>query len=155
MKFWIAEVNVPHHNKPLFLNYDPSAQPVGTLMYGHDATLLGRKVVVIDTLVVDLLDVNTSKQTFKLKLQVALDWEDDGIIQQELKDKQTLSAIAVSPSTQGTSKTSTARTRYRRMSNYWTGKYTMKPEYESPGNKSNMSNLIYTPELMLAKFDTR
>ena len=48
--------------------YDVTAPPVGTDMAGHDTFLLGPKVVVLDSFIVDLLNVDTSAQTFKLKL---------------------------------------------------------------------------------------
>lgn len=48
--------------------YDASALAVGTDMAGHDAFLLGPKVVLLDAFIVDLLDVDTSAQTFKLKM---------------------------------------------------------------------------------------
>ena len=48
--------------------YDHRAPPVGMDMAGHDTFLLGPKVVLLDAFIVDLLDVDTSAQTFKLKL---------------------------------------------------------------------------------------
>lgn len=48
--------------------YDPTAPAVGTDMAGHDTFLLGPKVVLLDAFIVDLLDVDTSAQTFKLKM---------------------------------------------------------------------------------------
>ena len=49
-------------------SYDKTAPPVGMDMAGHDTFLLGPKVVLLDAFIVDLLDVDTSAQTFKLKL---------------------------------------------------------------------------------------
>jgi hypothetical protein len=48
--------------------YDETAPPVGTDMAGHDIALLGPKIVLLDAFIVDLLDVDTSAQTFKLKM---------------------------------------------------------------------------------------
>ena len=70
--------------------YDGSAPPVGLDMAGHDTFLLGPKVVMLDSFVVDLLHVDTSAQTFKLKLLVNMDWEDDGTIEPEYKAKRNL-----------------------------------------------------------------
>lgn len=49
-------------------SYDGMAPAVGTDMAGHDIALHGPKVVLLDAFIVDLLDVDTSAQTFKLKL---------------------------------------------------------------------------------------
>lgn len=48
--------------------YNGKAPPVGTDMAGHDTFLLGPKVVLLDAFIVDLLDVDTSAQTFKIKM---------------------------------------------------------------------------------------
>ncbi|KAL3802681.1 hypothetical protein HJC23_012005 [Cyclotella cryptica] len=70
--------------------YDITAPPVGTDMAGHDTFLLGPKVVLLDSFIVDLLNVDTSAQTFKLKLILNLDWVDDGTIEPETKAKRNL-----------------------------------------------------------------
>ena len=71
-------------------NYDATIPPVELDMSGHDITLLGPKLVVLDSFVVDLLNVDTSAQTFQLKLILNMDWEDDGIIEPEYKAKRNL-----------------------------------------------------------------
>lgn len=71
-------------------NYDETAPPVGPEMTGHDTFLLGPKVVLLDSFVVDLLHVDTSAQTFRLKLLLNMDWEDDGTIEPEVKFKRGL-----------------------------------------------------------------
>jgi hypothetical protein len=70
--------------------YDESAPPVGTDMTGHDTFLLGPKIVLLDSFIIDLLEVDTSAQTFKLKMILNLDWEDDGTIEPEKKLKRNL-----------------------------------------------------------------
>jgi hypothetical protein len=71
-------------------SYDLAADPVGLDMAGHDTHLLGPKTVMLDSFVIDLLNVDTSAQTFRLKLLVNMDWEDDGTIEPELKHKRNL-----------------------------------------------------------------
>ena len=71
-------------------NYDATAPSVGLDMAGHDQHLLGPKVVILDAFVVDLLNVDTSAQTFRLKLMLNMDWEDDGTIEPEVKAKRNL-----------------------------------------------------------------
>jgi hypothetical protein len=69
-------------------SYDHSAIPVGTDMTGHDIPLLGPKTVMLDAFIIDLQTVDTSAQTFRLKLLVNMDWEDDGTIEPEVKGKR-------------------------------------------------------------------
>ena len=71
-------------------NFDGSAPPVGLDMAGHDTNLMGAKIVMLDSFVVDLLNVDTSAQTFRLKLLINMDWEDDGTIEPEIKAKRGL-----------------------------------------------------------------
>ena len=71
-------------------SYDLAADPVGLDMAGHDTYLLGPKTVMLDSFVIDLLNVDTGAQTFRLKLLVNMDWEDDGTIEPELKHKRNL-----------------------------------------------------------------
>ena len=68
--------------------YDTHAPPVGLDMAGHDTFLMGPKVVILDSFIVDLLHVDTSAQTFRLKLLLNMDWEDDGTIEPEVKFKR-------------------------------------------------------------------
>ena len=83
-------------------NYDATAPSVGLDMAGHDQHLLGPKVVILDAFVVDLLNVDTSAQTFRLKLMLNLDWEDDGTIEPEVKAKRNLGRpTSFAPSTGG------------------------------------------------------
>lgn len=70
--------------------FDETAPPVGLDMAGHDMYLLGPKIVMLDSFVVDLLHVDTSAQTFRLKVLVNMDWEDDGTIMAEFKAKRNL-----------------------------------------------------------------
>mmetsp|Transcript_13016 Transcript_13016/g.28096 ORF Transcript_13016/g.28096 Transcript_13016/m.28096 type:complete len:491 (-) Transcript_13016:193-1665(-) len=71
-------------------NFDDTAPPAGLDMAGHDTTLMGPKSVILDSFVVDLLNVDTSAQTFHLKLLLNMDWEDDGTIEPETKAKRNL-----------------------------------------------------------------
>ncbi|KAL3806563.1 hypothetical protein ACHAXA_011738 [Cyclostephanos tholiformis] len=71
-------------------SYDPSTEPVGLDMGGHDTHLLGPKTVMLDSFVIDLLHVDTGAQTFRLKLLVNMDWEDDGTIEPEMKHRRNL-----------------------------------------------------------------
>ena len=71
-------------------SYDNTAPAVGLDMAGHDTSLLGPKVVLLDSFIVDLLAVDTSAQTFRLKLLLNMDWEDDGTIEPEGKAKRNL-----------------------------------------------------------------
>eukprot|EP00584_Thalassiosira_punctigera_P006481 CAMPEP_0172536304 /NCGR_PEP_ID=MMETSP1067-20121228/8094_1 /TAXON_ID=265564 ORGANISM="Thalassiosira punctigera, Strain Tpunct2005C2" /NCGR_SAMPLE_ID=MMETSP1067 /ASSEMBLY_ACC=CAM_ASM_000444 /LENGTH=110 /DNA_ID=CAMNT_0013321351 /DNA_START=219 /DNA_END=547 /DNA_ORIENTATION=- len=71
-------------------NVDAYAPPVGLDMGGHDTYLMGPKVVILDSFVIDLLHVDTSAQTFRLKLLLNMDWEDDGTIEPEVKAKRNL-----------------------------------------------------------------
>eukprot|EP00573_Skeletonema_grethae_P010266 CAMPEP_0201692566 /NCGR_PEP_ID=MMETSP0578-20130828/5422_1 /ASSEMBLY_ACC=CAM_ASM_000663 /TAXON_ID=267565 /ORGANISM="Skeletonema grethea, Strain CCMP 1804" /LENGTH=97 /DNA_ID=CAMNT_0048177969 /DNA_START=56 /DNA_END=346 /DNA_ORIENTATION=- len=57
--------------------YDAHAPPVGLDMGGHDTFIMGPKTVILDSFIVDLLHVDTSAQTFRLKLLLNMDWEDD------------------------------------------------------------------------------
>ena len=78
------------YENPLSRKMDYEAEPIGTKMEGYDIMLLGPKPVIIDALVVDLLNVDTSSQTFQIKLQATLDWEDDGVIAMEKQQKRSL-----------------------------------------------------------------
>lgn len=71
-------------------DYNAYAPPVGLDMAGHDMYLRGAKVVMLDSFVVDLLNVDTSAQTFRIKLLLNMDWEDDGTIEPEVKTKRNL-----------------------------------------------------------------
>mmetsp|Transcript_33010 Transcript_33010/g.63067 ORF Transcript_33010/g.63067 Transcript_33010/m.63067 type:complete len:562 (-) Transcript_33010:283-1968(-) len=71
-------------------NFDDTAPPTGLDMAGHDTYLMGPKIVMLDSFVVDLLNVDTSAQTFRLKLLLNMDWEDDGTIKPETKAKRNL-----------------------------------------------------------------
>jgi len=71
-------------------NFDVTAPPTGLDMAGHDTNLMGPKIVMLDSFVVDLLNVDTGAQTFRLKLLLNMDWEDDGTIKQETKAKRNL-----------------------------------------------------------------
>ena len=141
--------------------YDETAPPVGMDMAGHDTFLLGPKTVMLDSFVVDLLHVDTSAQTFKLKLLVNMDWEDDGTIEPEYKAKRNLGRTGTSNFlSRRSSHTSdeggdppSSFPRYigrttTNMSNatdtYKTGKYVLKPEFgEDPLTST------WSPEVVL------
>src|SRR6056300_663553 len=101
-------------------------------MAGHDTFLLGPKAVILDSFIVDLLHVDTSAQTFRLKLLLNMDWEDDGTIEPEVKFKRGLGRKTGSGrshsggysdmSASDTLREATTRT-------YKTGKYVLKKEY--------------------------
>jgi len=126
-------------------NYDPFAPPVGMDMGGHDTYLMGPKAVMLDTFVVDLLHVDTSAQTFRLKLLLNMDWEDDGTIQPEVKAKRNLGRTAINMGSSNmslTSGTSSGMDAYVRAASsdgassshqsgdtYRTGKYVLKREF--------------------------
>ena len=152
--------------------YDGSAPPVGLDMAGHDTFLLGPKVVMLDSFVVDLLHVDTSAQTFKLKLLVNMDWEDDGTIEPEYKAKRNLGRTGTTLSqgiTQGIRRMSNHRSSFdstdmgnshvshhtarlnsmddgsdRGKDHYKTGKYVPRPAYiEDP------LSTTWNPEVVL------
>lgn len=114
-------MNEPSHvNQDVaeFSNFDETAPPVGMDMGGHDTLLQGPKIVMLDSFVVDLLNVDTSAQTFQLKLLVNMDWEDDGTILPEVKAKRVLGRNSSSTDSCGV---------------YKTGKYVLKDRFtESP-----------------------
>lgn len=100
--------------------HDDHAPPIGLDMAGHDTFLLGPKVVLLDSFIVDLLNVDTSAQTFKLKLLLNMDWEDDGTIGPEVKNKRGLGRRK--GSLNGLYNTDLRDT-------YKTGKYVLLPEF--------------------------
>lgn len=126
--------------------YDDSAPAVGLTMAGHDTYIMGPKLVLLDSFVVDLLNVDTSAQTFRLKLLISMDWEDDGTIEPEVKSKRALGAVrgesfrsmVSPPGENGNNSRSMAMTaRQTSMgsdnsnvtSTYRTGKYVLRPEF--------------------------
>mmetsp|Transcript_2056 Transcript_2056/g.3520 ORF Transcript_2056/g.3520 Transcript_2056/m.3520 type:complete len:533 (+) Transcript_2056:129-1727(+) len=118
--------------------YDTHAPPVGLDMAGHDTFLMGPKVVILDSFIVDLLHVDTSAQTFRLKLLLNMDWEDDGTIEPEVKFKRGLgrkghSNRRNSDETSDSTLNNTARTLKSMASGvestYKTGKYVLKKDY--------------------------
>jgi hypothetical protein len=108
-------------------------------MAGHDTFLMGPKVVIFDSFIVDLLHVDTSAQTFRLKLLLNMDWEDDGTIEPEVKFKRGLGRKGASGRSNNgelsSSITSTAdnlkslRSTGADSTTYKTGKYVLKKEY--------------------------
>ncbi len=62
------------------LEFDSGALPVGSDMSGHDARRFGPKPVVLSVFVGDLVDVDPASQKFRAKLQMTLDWVDDGAL---------------------------------------------------------------------------
>ena len=118
-------------------DYDGSAPPVGLDMVGHDMYLMGPKVVMLDSFVVDLLHVDTSAQTFRLKLLVNMDWEDDGTIEPETKAKRNLTATSkrMIPRRSSTGDDSEC---------YKTGKYVLREEF-----RDDPLATTWNPELVL------
>ncbi len=147
----------------VFTNYDATNPPVELDMSGHDITLLGPKLVVLDSFVVDLLNVDTSAQTFKLKLILNMDWEDHGIIEPEYKAKRnlgrTVSQKAATASRRGsmdsnysinttnTNNTDDAAATSNNNTNagiYRTGKYVLKHDY-----RDDPLSTTWNPEVVL------
>jgi len=77
--------------------------------------LMGPKVVVMDPNIFDLLEVDTVSHTFKVKMSVSLDWEDDGATEKEMIRKRGLRGIS---------------NRNVAVEYYWSGKYRHKPQYD-------------------------
>lgn len=114
-------------------------------MAGHDTFLMGPKAVILDSFIVDLLHVDTSAQTFRIKLVLNMDWEDDGTIEPEVKFKRGLgrkgvssrsndssAAGGLSGSGSGAINSTTVRTLTKMASGdstYKTGKYVLKKDY--------------------------
>jgi hypothetical protein len=99
--------------------FDSGAPPVGLNMAGHDTHLMGPKTVMLDSFVIDLLNVDTGAQTFKLKLLLNMDWEDDGTVVPETKTKRNLRSSAED----------VGRRDSNNGSEYKTGKYVLKSEF--------------------------
>jgi hypothetical protein len=127
-------------------SYDSSAEPVGLDMAGHDTYLLGPKIVMLDSFIIDLLNVDTGAQTFRLKLLVNMDWEDDGTIEPELKAKRNLrpsynemeTPSSISTFGRRTSESSQEGTAYK------TGKYILKREF-----RDDALSTTWNPEVVL------
>jgi len=107
-------------------------------MAGHDTFLMGPKAVILDSFIVDLLHVDTSAQTFRLKLLLNMDWEDDGTIEPEVKYKRGLGRKGISSRSDDSVVSesvihTTARTLKSMGSGientYKTGKYVLKKDY--------------------------
>ena len=113
-------------------SYDSAAAPVGLDMAGHDTYLLGPKIVMLDSFIIDLLNVDTGAQTFRLKMLVNMDWEDDGTIEPELKAKRNLRGSVTSDfsEAEGTA--------------YKTGKYVLKGEF-----RDDSLSTTWNPEVVL------
>ena len=109
-------------------SYDHSAIPVGADMTGHDIPLLGPKTVMLDAFIIDLQTVDTSAQTFRLKLLANVDWEDDGTIEPEVKGKR---GNLGSSSTSGSSSSRSLSSSNGASEVYKTGKYVLKTEYRN------------------------
>ena len=127
-------------------NYDPYSPPVELDMSGHDTHLLGPKIVMLDSFVVDLLNVDTSAQTFRLKLILNMDWEDDGIIEPEFKAKRNLGRTGSSKKqVQRGSMESICSTNTNGTDDaYRTGKYVLKQTY-----RDDPLTTTWSPELVL------
>ena len=138
--------------------FDRTAPPVGLDMAGHDTFLLGPKTVMLDSFVVDLLHVDTSAQTFKLKLLVNMDWEDDGTIEEEYKAKRAMGRTFTTatsnfrrfsnPSVGDSSNASNGKSERSNQTHdgsvYKTGKYVLKPEFADDPLATT-----WTPEIVL------
>mmetsp|Transcript_41915 Transcript_41915/g.76637 ORF Transcript_41915/g.76637 Transcript_41915/m.76637 type:complete len:528 (+) Transcript_41915:65-1648(+) len=130
-------------------NFDNSAPPVGLDMAGHDTYLMGPKTVMLDSFVVDLLNVDTSAQTFRLKLLLNMDWEDDGTIEPETKAKRNLGRINTFTSEDSTRATTNGSFRSGKSNDsyssaYKTGKYVPKREFREDSLAST-----WNPEVVL------
>jgi hypothetical protein len=142
-------------------SYDNAAEPVGVNMDGHDTYLLGPKTVMLDSFVIDLLNVDTGAQTFRLKLLVNMDWEDDGIIVPEMKAKRNLRSshneneTSPAPSTFTRQNSDWNQGNHRRRSSDWngsqgsqdvykTGKYILKQEF-----RDDPLSTTWNPEVVL------
>jgi len=106
-------------------------------MAGHDILLLGPKVVLLDTFIVDLLQVNTSAQTFQIKLILNMDWEDDGTIEPEVKAKRGLGR------THRPGSFNSSTNNAHEADTYKTGKYVLKSEY------NDCLSSTWNPEVVL------
>jgi len=109
--------------------FDTTAPSTGLDMAGHDTFLLGPKLVILDAFVVDLLDVDTSAQTFRLKLMLNMDWEDDGTIEPEVRAKRNLGRTQTFMENSKSFGSDVSGSRQTNTSTYKTGKYVLKPEY--------------------------
>ena len=105
-------------------------------MGGHDTFLMGPKTVILDSFIVDLMHVDTSAQTFRLKLLLNMDWEDDGTIEPEVKYKRGLGRRKHSErsvSDVGESVVNATARTFKSISSvdstYKTGKYVLKKDY--------------------------
>ena len=126
------------------INYDATNPPVELDMSGHDNYLLGPKIVVLDSFVVDLLNVDTSAQTFKLKLILNMDWEDDGVIEPEYKAKRNLARTVSQKASRRGSLDSAYSTNTADDSIYRTGKYVLKQDY-----RDDPLTTTWNPEVVL------
>ena len=106
--------------------FDDSAPAVGLDMAGHDTFIMGPKVVLLDSFIVDLLEVDTSAQTFSIKLLLNIDWDDDGTIEPEVKAKRGLGRKVKKNIVGGIPNNSDHQTTN---DTYKTGKYVLRPEF--------------------------
>ena len=120
-------------------SYDPSAVPIGSDMSGHDIPLLGPKTVLLDTFIIDLQTVDTSAQTFRLKLLVNIDWEDDGAIEPEVKSKRSNLSGSTSSARSLSSSNNSGNEVYK------TGKYVLKPDYRNSSDETS----CWDPQIVL------
>lgn len=67
-----------------------TTSPIWLDRAGHDTHLMGPKIVMLHSFMVNLLDVDTSAQTFWLKLMLNMDWKDDSTIKTKVKQKRNL-----------------------------------------------------------------
>ncbi|KAL7470668.1 hypothetical protein ACHAXS_010908 [Conticribra weissflogii] len=134
----MKSVTVPSDQLEFSERHDDSTPPVGLDMAGHDTLLLGPKVVLLDTFIVDLLEVNTSAQTFQIKLILNMDWEDDGTIEPEVKAKRGLGRAQRT----GNSSANNISNNHE-ADTYKTGKYVLKPEY------NDCLSTTWNPEVVL------
>jgi hypothetical protein len=126
-------------------SYDPSAYPVGVDMGGHDTHLLGPKTVMLDAFVIDLLHVDTGAQTFRLKLLVNMDWEDDGTIEPEMKYRRNLGRRGSSSGSNGGGSGGEHVATMADMDVYKTGKFVPRREY-----RDDPLSTTWNPNVVLA-----
>jgi hypothetical protein len=111
---------------PLQHDYDIDA--ITPDMSGYDIETKGPLKVLINVYIADLPVVDTLAFTFKPKMQVTLDWVDDGALVDE--------SIPNLYADGNTTSTSTA--------NYWTGGFSLRPDLEDKPLES-----MFNPQLIL------
>lgn len=108
--------------------HDSMADAIGVSMEGHDIAEKGPLKVIIHVYLADLPCVDTIAFTFRPKMQLTLDWVDDGALVDE--------NIPILDEDGGTSSASSA--------NYWTGGFSIRPDLVDKPSES-----MFNPKLIL------